>query len=129
MKKIKNSSYLYEQGLSTVGLKRVAEDDHDQQDGPGGSAKRILTEDQARPPLSRGDSLPTVPFAGDRQPNFKDKHPVRAPSFDTATFKAGSKCFFSLFFLLFVNYINHFSLIAFSLHFPSVLFCYTHIYL
>lgn len=79
------------QGLSTVGLKRVAEDD-EQQDGPGGSAKRILTEDQARPPLSRGDSLPTVPFAADRQPNFKDKHPVRAPSFDTATFKAGSKC-------------------------------------
>lgn len=72
----------------------MAEDDDQQNDGPGGSAKRILTEDQVRPPLSRGDSLPTVPFAADRQPNFKDKHPVRAPSFDTATFKAGSKCSF-----------------------------------
>lgn len=70
----------------------MAEDDDQQNDGPGGSAKRILTEDQVRPPLSRGDSLPTVPFTADRQPNFKDKHPVRAPSFDTATFKAGSKC-------------------------------------
>lgn len=76
--------------MSNVGLKRPAEDD-DQQDGPGGSAKRILSEDQARPPLSRGDSLPTVPFAAERQSNFKEKHPIRAPSFDTATFKAGSK--------------------------------------
>lgn len=80
--------------MSTVGLKRPAPEDDEQTDGPngpGGSSKRILTEDQARPPLSRGDSLPTVPFVGDRPPNFKDKHPVRAPSFDTATFKAGSK--------------------------------------
>lgn len=83
------------QGLSTVALKRPAEDDGEQ-DGPGGSqSKRILTEEQARPPLSRGDSLPTVPFTGERPQNFKDKHPVRAPSFDTATFKAGSKYTFS----------------------------------
>lgn len=81
----------YLQGLSTVGLKRPAPDDDEQTDGPGGSSKRILTEEQARPPLSRGDSLPTVPFVADRPPNFKDKHPVRAPSFDTATFKGGSK--------------------------------------
>lgn len=76
--------------MSTVGLKRPAEDD-DQHDGPGPGAKRILSDDSVRPPLSRGDSLPTVPFTADRQPNFKDKHPIRAPSFDTATFKAGSK--------------------------------------
>ncbi|XP_031626352.1 interferon regulatory factor 2-binding protein-like B isoform X2 [Contarinia nasturtii] len=69
--------------LSTVGLKRPSEDDEQE----SGSSKRIMSEDQVRPPLSRGDSLPT-PFGGDRQPNFKDKHPIRAPSFDTATFKA-----------------------------------------
>lgn len=78
----------YLQNLSTVGLKRPAEDEEQPE---GGSSKRILSEDQARPPLSRGDSLPTAPFGGDRQPSFKDKHPIRAPSFDTATFKAGSE--------------------------------------
>lgn len=102
------------QNLSNVGLKRPADDD-EQQDGPGGSAKRILSDDQTRPPLSRGDSLPTVPFAAERQSNFKDKHPIRAPSFDTATFKAGSKysahCIFSfvhlcVFFFSFVILSN-----------------------
>lgn len=39
-------------------LKRPA-DDEDPQDIPGASAKRILAEDQVRPPLNRGDSLPT----------------------------------------------------------------------
>lgn len=73
-------------------MKRPAEDDD--QDGAGGSAKRILPEEQGRPPLNRGDSLPAVPFVPERPPNFKDKHPIRAPSFDTATFKAGSECFF-----------------------------------
>lgn len=73
-------------------MKRPAADDEEHNnDGPGGSAKRILPEDQVRPPLNRGDSLPTVPFPPDRQPNFKDKHPIRAPSFDTATYKAGSE--------------------------------------
>lgn len=44
-------------------MKRPANDDGDHsEDGPGGSAKRILPEDQVRPPLNRGDSLPTVPF-------------------------------------------------------------------
>lgn len=36
-------------------------------------------------------SVLLVPFAPDRQPNFKDKHPIRTPSFDTATFKPGSE--------------------------------------
>lgn len=39
-------------------LKRPA-DEEDQPDVAGGSAKRILTEDNVRPQLSRGDSLPT----------------------------------------------------------------------
>lgn len=111
----------YFQNLANVGLKRPAEDE-EQQDGPGGS-KRILAEDQSRPPLSRGDSLPTVPFGAERQPNFKDKHPIRAPSFDTATFKAGSK-------------YNHFNttitctrrvvlLIGFDFHFHFIDFMHT----
>lgn len=111
--------------MSAVALKRPAEDDGEQ-DGPGGSqSKRILTEDQARPPLSRGDSLPTVPFAGERPPNFKDKHPVRAPSFDTATFKAGSEYTFL--------HINSFSLKAshvcvcfFSFSFPRLQYFYVY---
>lgn len=103
------------QGLSTVGLKRVADDDDQQNDGPGGSAKRILTEDQVRPPLSRGDSLPTVPFAADRQQNFKDKHPVRAPSFDTATFKAGSKCSYLVLIITHKSFlVNRLPFITFS---------------
>lgn len=88
------------QSLATVTMKRPADDD--EQDGAGVGAKRISPEDQVRPPLSRGDSLPAVPFVAERPPNFKDKHPIRAPSFDTATFKAGSECNFCIcFFLLF----------------------------
>lgn len=44
----------------------------------------------SRPPLTRGESLPAAPFVQDRN-NYKEKHPVRAPSFDTATFKPGGK--------------------------------------
>lgn len=83
------------QSLATVTMKRPA-DDEEQDGASGSSAKRILPEDQVRPPLSRGDSLPAVPFVPERPPNFKDKHPIRAPSFDTATFKAGSECTFFL---------------------------------
>lgn len=85
----------YLQSMSAVGLKRPSPPD-DEEQSESGNPKRIMPEDQARPPLSRGDSLPTAPFGGgDRQPNFKDKHPIRAPSFDTATFKAGSKYIFN----------------------------------
>lgn len=84
-------------------MKRPADDD--EQDGASGSsAKRILPEDQVRPPLSRGDSLPAVPFVPERPPNFKDKHPIRAPSFDTATFKAGSELNFFVFNYLFYSF-------------------------
>lgn len=76
----------------SVNMKRPPPDDDEHADGPSGSSKRPLSEDQARPPLTRGESLPAVPFVPERQPNFKDKHPIRAPSFDAATFKAGSKC-------------------------------------
>lgn len=53
-----------------------------------------------RPPLTRGESLPAVPFVQDRT-SYKEKHPVRAPSFDTATFKPGGTHF--TFYFLFVT--------------------------
>lgn len=43
---------------------------------------QMKRSDDNRPPLTRGDSLPAVPFNPERQTSFKDKHPVRAPSFD-----------------------------------------------
>ncbi|XP_049944142.1 interferon regulatory factor 2-binding protein 2-B [Schistocerca serialis cubense] len=62
------------------------DDDH------GADSKRLLADDHGpagvgRPPLTRGESLPAVsistpPFL---ERSFKDKHPMRAPSFDTAT--------------------------------------------
>lgn len=82
----------------SVNLKRPPpEDDDGHPDGPNVGIKRQPQEEpgSGRPPLTRGESLPAVPFVPDRQPNFKDKHPVRAPSFDTATFKPGG-----LYFLL-----------------------------
>ncbi|XP_055644393.1 interferon regulatory factor 2-binding protein 1 isoform X3 [Toxorhynchites rutilus septentrionalis] len=79
----------------SVNLKRPPpeDDEHGPMDGPTGSAKRGADDSVAiqRPPLTRGDSLPAVPFVPDRQQGYKDKHPVRTASFDTATFKpAGS---------------------------------------
>lgn len=61
--------------------------------------KRLLTVDEAgssRPPLTRGESLPAVSLAVPFAPNdrtFKtEKHPIRTPSFDTATgFKPNGK--------------------------------------
>ncbi|GBP63811.1 Interferon regulatory factor 2-binding protein 2-B [Eumeta japonica] len=67
-------------------LKRpLDEDDHHHE-----PSKRLL-DDHARPPLTRGESLPAVslaaPFAPDRV--FKqEKHPLRTPSFDAASFKS-----------------------------------------
>uniref|UniRef100_A0A1B6HHD7 Uncharacterized protein n=1 Tax=Homalodisca liturata TaxID=320908 RepID=A0A1B6HHD7_9HEMI len=83
----------------TIGLKRglstSADDDdhhphHAHANGDGGPAKRMVVEDQghsSRPPLTRGDSLPAVSLAIPFERSFKaePKHPIRAPSFDTAT--------------------------------------------
>ncbi|XP_055601708.1 interferon regulatory factor 2-binding protein 1-like isoform X3 [Uranotaenia lowii] len=80
----------------SVNLKRPPpeDDEHGPMDGPTGSAKRGAEDPSGpmqRPPLTRGESLPAVPFVPDRQPSYKDKHPVRTASFDAATFKpAGS---------------------------------------
>lgn len=69
-------------------LKRPLEDDdHQNHHEP---TKRLL-EEHTRPPLTRGDSLPAVslaaPFVPDRV--FKqEKHPLRTPSFDAASFKS-----------------------------------------
>lgn len=65
----------------SINLKRPPPDD-EPEEAAVAQMKRAA-EDNNRPPLTRGDSLPAVvPFAPDRQTSFKDKHPVRAPSFD-----------------------------------------------
>lgn len=85
----------------SVNLKRPPPDDDDMGcHGDGthqvtikrGTTSNEETQSQ-RPPLTRGESLPAVPFVAERAPNFKEKHPVRAPSFDTATFKPGGKIY------------------------------------
>lgn len=62
--------------------------------GPGGpGCPEPELSNGGRPPLTRGDSLP-VAYPTERQTSFKDKHPVRAPSFDAATYKPGGKKLF-----------------------------------
>lgn len=63
----------------SINLKRPPPDDCEDTE-PTAQLKRAAEEN--RPPLTRGESLPTVPFPPERQTSFKDKHPVRAPSFD-----------------------------------------------
>lgn len=91
-----------QQGLKR-GLSATDDDDHH---GGGhhangelnGAAKRMMSVDEqhgpsvpaARPPLTRGESLPAVslaqPFAIAAERTFKqEKHPIRTSSFDTAT--------------------------------------------
>lgn len=82
------------------GLSTPAEEDesHHHQLHPSGdppATKRMMSvEEQAghgpRPPLTRGESLPAgslAVVAFDRTFKAEPKHPIRAPSFDTATFK------------------------------------------
>lgn len=84
----------------SVNLKRPPPEDDEHggpMDGPTGSAKRGAEDPSVaigqRPPLTRGESLPAVPFVPDqRQPSYKDKHPVRTASFDAAaSFKPAGK--------------------------------------
>lgn len=78
----------------SVNLKRPPPDEDDGQhtEGPAVSVKRTPEETQtSRPPLTRGESLPAVSFVPERQASFKEKHPVRAPSFDTAFKPGGGK--------------------------------------
>lgn len=76
---------------STVALplKRPPAEDEEQTESP---AIKRLNEDTitTRPPLTRGDSLPTAIFSQERSVS-KDKHPLRTPSLDTVNFKSGSK--------------------------------------
>lgn len=69
------------------GISTIDEDEH--------AEKRLSLEEQhpVRPPLTRGESLPAVSLAVSYvQDRTKEKHPVRAPSFETATtFKANGK--------------------------------------
>lgn len=71
-------------------LKRPPPDEDEHNDVSPIAVKRGSDDPAAssRPPLTRGESLPAVPFIQERA-NYKEKHPVRAPSFDTATFKPG----------------------------------------
>ncbi|XP_011497067.1 PREDICTED: interferon regulatory factor 2-binding protein-like B [Ceratosolen solmsi marchali] len=68
------------------GISALEDDEH--------SEKRLPLEEQqqqhaGRPPLTRGESLPAVSLAVGYVERAKDKHPIRAPSFETATtFKA-----------------------------------------
>lgn len=62
------------------GISTIDEDEHPE--------KKFGLDEQHpnRPPLTRGDSLPAVSLAVSYvQDRSKDKHPVRAPSFETAT--------------------------------------------
>ncbi|XP_018333533.1 interferon regulatory factor 2-binding protein-like A isoform X2 [Agrilus planipennis] len=78
------------------GLSGNDDDDHHGHHANGdlNGAKRMMSVEEhnnsVRPPLTRGDSLPAVslaqPFAVAAERQFKqEKHPVRTPSFDTAT--------------------------------------------
>ncbi|XP_041450467.1 loricrin [Drosophila obscura] len=90
----------------SVNLKRPSSEDVDDQQQPHGphavvpsdaagppGVKRSAIDDPSgvRPPLTRGESLPAaVSYVPERQLNLRDKQqPVRAPSFDASTFKAG----------------------------------------
>lgn len=69
------------------GISAIDEDDHPE--------KRLSLEEQhtVRPPLTRGESLPAVSLAVSYVDRGKEKHPIRAPSFETATtFKANGEC-------------------------------------
>ena len=71
-------------------------------DDDGHPEKRLTLDEQhpGRPPLTRGESLPAVSLAVSYVDRNKDKHPIRAPSFETATtFKANGKLFFLFLFL------------------------------
>lgn len=81
----------------SVNLKRPQPDDedgHGHSDAPSGMKRSASAAEDSpagvRPPLTRGESLPAVSFVQDRQQGIRDKHqPVRAPSFDSTTFKPG----------------------------------------
>lgn len=83
-----------------IGLKRglsTTEDDehhsHHLTNGDVSGAKRMMSVEEhsnaVRPPLTRGESLPAVslaaPFVTTDRTFKQEKHPIRTPSFDTAT--------------------------------------------
>ncbi|XP_060532203.1 interferon regulatory factor 2-binding protein-like A [Cylas formicarius] len=88
-------------GVAQQGIKRglsatSAEDDdhhgHHHSNGDVGAKRMMSVEDHAaaRPPLTRGESLPAVslaqPFVVSAERSFKqEKHPMRAGSFDAGT--------------------------------------------
>lgn len=83
-----------QQGLKR-GLSNADEDDHHGHHANGelNGAKRMMSVEEhsnaVRPPLTRGESLPAVslaqPFAIAERTFKQEKHPIRTPSFDTAT--------------------------------------------
>lgn len=88
-----------------IGLKRglstTEEEEHHPHhlsNGDVSGAKRMMSVEEhsnvARPPLTRGESLPAVslaaPFVTTERAFKQEKHPIRTPSFDTA-FKANGE--------------------------------------
>lgn len=85
------------------GLSTSEDDDHHGHhltNGDVSSAKRMMSVEEhsnaVRPPLTRGESLPAVslaaPFVTTERAFKQEKHPIRTPSFDTATaFKANGE--------------------------------------
>ncbi|XP_034484871.1 probable E3 ubiquitin-protein ligase IRF2BPL isoform X1 [Drosophila innubila] len=83
-------------GVSVAELAAGSSSGNNNNNSSGGgpsSVKRSALDDPTgvRPPLTRGESLPApVSYVPERQLNLRDKQqPVRAPSFDASTFKAG----------------------------------------
>lgn len=89
------------------GLSAADDDDHHglhHSNGDVNGAKRMMSVEEhsntVRPPLTRGESLPAVslaaPFAAAERTFKQEKHPIRTPSFDTATtFKPNGEEIFS----------------------------------
>lgn len=122
-----------------VNIKRPPPDDDDVGHGPDGPSAPKRSDDSqpgaggnnsnvgpgGRPPLTRGESLPAVSFVAERSQSLRDKHPVRAPSFDTATFKSGGELFSSssYFFSVFIILLEfYFYFLCCSL--STCFFCY-----
>lgn len=85
------------------GLSTTDDDEHHSHhlsNGDVSGAKRMMSVEEhsnaVRPPLTRGESLPAVslaaPFVTTDRTFKQEKHPIRTPSFDTATaFKANGE--------------------------------------
>lgn len=72
-----------------LALKRPTGDEDELVEQPA-IKKNLEDLNSSRPTLTRGESLPAVPFTQERN-SLKEKQPLRTNSFDAATFKSGGK--------------------------------------